>query len=173
MSRSINVVFIKQNKNETYGSLYVRTIENSVVARKSHKIKLSENHFERYFNTETKRFRNNKQFPEGLKYNDTIDEFFKSLHMVGNDLELLPDNRKSFLKYWKQFIETTDNHGTIIKHQVIYNKLVKYLATLSKTDLLFIDITPFFIRELRLHLQEAKDPKGLSHNTIEHYLKVI
>lgn len=57
-----------------------------------------------------------------------------------------------------------------MKHEVVKNKLVKYLSTINKTDLLFKDITSFFIRELRLYLKKSKDPKTLSSNTVNHYL---
>lgn len=173
MSKSIKVVFIKQGKKEKEGSVYVRTIENSIVRKKSLKIKLSESHWNKYFNEDTQRFRHNQTFPNSEKYNTIIDGFFQELNSVGNDIELLPDSKKSFLSFWKRFIETTENHGTKIKHQVVYNKLWKYLLSKSKTDLLFKDITPFFIRELKIYLKTSKDPKSLSNNSINHYLKII
>jgi hypothetical protein len=173
MSKSIKVVFIKQGKKEKEGSVYVRTIENSIVRKKSLKIKLSESHWNKYFNEDTQRFRHNQTFPNSEKYNTIIDGFLQELNSVGNDVELLPDNKKSFLSFWKRYIETTENHGTKIKHQVVYNKLWKYLLSKSKTDLLFKDITPFFIRELKIYLKTSKDPKSLSNNSINHYLKII
>ena len=179
MSKSINVVFIRQGKEENEGFIYVRTIENLIVRKKSLNLKLTKTQWESYFNPETQRFRNNQAFPKHEEYNNVIQDFLQKLNSVGNDVELIPDNKKSFLKFWKRYIETTENHGTRIKHEVVYNKLVKYLKSLHKTnrtetiDLLFKDITPFFIRELRLYLKNTKDPKGLSNNTINHYLKVI
>jgi integrase len=179
MAKSINVVFIKQGKDQKDGSVYVRTIENSIVRKKSLKIKLTQTQWDNYFNEDTQRFRSNKSFPKSEEYNNIIHLFLQKLDSVGNDVELLPDHHKSFLKFWLKYIDTTENHGTKIKHEVVFNKLIKYLKTIHKTDniervdLLFKDITPFFIREMRLYLKQIKDPKGLSNNSVNHYLKVI
>lgn len=53
MAKSINVVFIKQGKDQKDGSVYVRTIENSIVRKKSLKIKLTQTQWDNYFNDDT------------------------------------------------------------------------------------------------------------------------
>jgi integrase len=153
--------------------LYVRKIENSKVTKRSLEIDLSEIHFNKFFNTKTQRFRKDKSFSNGNNYNDIIDIFFENLKTFNNDLEIVPNNRKSFVGYWERLIQTTENHGSKIKHQVILNKLTKYLISVTKNDLLFKEITPQFIRELRLYLVTTKDPKRLGTNSVNHYLKVI
>ena len=170
---SVKLVLIKNNSKDDFGIVQVRIIENSEVRRRSLKIKITESDWEKYYDKEKKRFKKVKAFPQAERYNEIITEYLKGLQSVGNDLELIPDDKKSFLKYWKQLIKTTENHGTAIKHQVVINKLLKYLGTHSKTDLLFKDITAFFVRDLRLYLKTSKDPKSLSNNSVNHYLKVI
>jgi integrase len=170
---SVKLVLIKNNSKDNFGIVQVRIIENSEVRRRSLKIKVTEAEWEKYFDQEKQRFKKLKGFPEADIYNQTITEYLKGLQSVGNDLELIPDDKKLFLKYWKQLIKTTENHGTAIKHQVVINKLLKYLGTHGKTDIPFKEITAFLLRDLRLYLKTSKDPKSLSNNSINHYLKVI
>ncbi len=173
MSSTPKIVLIKNNSKDKFGIIQVRTIEGSKVQRRSLKIKLNESDWKKHFDKDKQRFKAVKTFTNGEKYNKIISDFLKELASVGNDVELLPDDKKSFMSYWHRYIKTTENHGTSIKHQVVLNKLRKYLNTKGKADLLFKDITPFFIRELRVHLKMVKDPKSLSNNSINHYLKVI
>jgi hypothetical protein len=173
MPMTIKVVFIKQGKKEIKGTVYVRTIEHSITTRRSLSIHVTESQWDNYFNTTTERFRKNKNFPLSESYNNTIDTYLRDLNKVGNDIQLLPDNKKSFISYWNTYISTTDNHGTSIKHKVVLSKLKKYLTSIRKKDLFFIDITPLFVRELRMYLTRSKDPKTLSNNSVNHYLKVI
>ena len=147
MSVSVRLALIKNNSNDNFGIVQVRIIENSKPRRVSLKIKLKVSEWEKYFDPEKQRFKELKGFPEAGNYNKKIQSFFKELEAVGNDIELLPDDKKSFITYWNHFIKTTENHGTSIKHQVVLNKLFKYLSTKRKADLLFIDITAFFVRD--------------------------
>jgi integrase len=173
MTKSINVVFIRQNGNETQGTIYIRTIDNRVIKKKSLKIRVSSIHFQRFFNPQTQRFRNDERFPNYSLYNDRIETSLTELQRHDNNIESLPDNRKSFLRYWKETIGDFDNHGSIIKHETIIHKLEKYLTSINKRDLLFKDITPLFLRGFKSYLGTTNDPKGLSVNTVNHYLKVM
>lgn len=164
MTKSINVVFIRQNGGEDVGTVYIRTIDNRVIKKKSLQIRLQKNHWERYFNPETQRFRNDARFPQYSLFNNKIESSLTELQRHENNIESLPDNRKSFLRYWKETLDNTDNHGTVIKHNTIIHKLENYLASIDKRDLLFKDITPLFLRGFRSYLGTVSDPKNLSVN---------
>jgi integrase len=92
---------------------------------------------------------------------------------VKNDLSLVSDDKKSLLDYWEFCLKNTKNHGTIIKHKGVITKLKKFLATKKLTNLYFSEITPVFLRELKYYLETSKDPKLLSKNSVNHYLKII
>jgi len=173
MTKSINVVFIRQNRRVNEGTVYIRTIENRVIKKKSLQIRIQKNHWESYFNPVTQRFRNDERFPNHSFFNYKIENSLSELQRHDNDIESLPDNKKSFLKYWKESIENTDNHGTVIKHNTIIHKLENYLTSIDKGDLLFKDITPLFLRGFKSYLGTVNDPKILSVNSVNHYLKVM
>lgn len=173
MSQSIKVVFIKQGRKEKEGTVTIRTIENRIIQKKSLKIKIQQSDWKKYFNTDTQRFRSNKLFPSSEHYNNIIEEQLKQLKNHSNEISLLPDEKKSFVKYWELCIKNFNNHGTTLKHQTILKKLKKYLIYQNKTDLLFKDITPIFLKEFRNYLSTIPDPKVLSDNSVVHYLKVM
>ena len=62
MSKSINVVFIRQGREENEGFIYVRTIENLVVRKKSLNLKLTKAQLENYFDPETQRLEITRHF---------------------------------------------------------------------------------------------------------------
>lgn len=173
MGKSLNIVFIKQHKEDDEGVITVRTIENRTITKKSLGIKIKESEWHNYFNPKSQRFRENKKFPQYEIINNTISNFLDALNKFGNNLSALPNDKKSFLKYWKETLKNFDNHGSIIKHKTIIAKLEKYLTFINRNDLLFKDITPLFLRSLKNHLATVKDPKGLTENTLNHYLKVF
>ena len=74
MSKSINIILQKQHPEDTKGIVYIRTIENSVIRKRSLGIKLSVSDWEKYFNSETKRFRKIKGFSNSETFNDTIEK---------------------------------------------------------------------------------------------------
>lgn len=173
MALSIRIVFIKQNPQEDSGTVYIRTIENRKARKKSTGIKLLESDWIKYFNESKSRFRKDKRFPEYEEYNERIDEILDEIGKYGNQLDYIPNHKKSFLVYWESMLKGYSNHGTIIKHQGVKKKLDKYLTSINKEDLLFSEITPIFLRQLRVYLQTVRDPKCLSENVANHYLKII
>lgn len=173
MSQSINIVFIKQGKKETNGTITIRTIENRQIKKKSLSIKISQFEFDKYFNVEKQRFRQNKLFPLSEKYNIIIEENLKELRTHGNEIDNIPSDKKSFIKFWEHCITNFSNHGTKIKHDTILRKLKKYIVSKNKPDLLFKEITSSFLKEFRHHLTTVSTPKILSENSVIHYLKVM
>ena len=170
---SAKLELIRNNRKDNFGFIQLRTIENSVIKRKSLKIRVNKSDWDKYFDKTKQRFKEVKSFPDAKEFNTKINEYLNTLKSVGNQIELMPDESKSFISYWNQLIKTSENHGTSIKHQVVLNKLKKYLTTIGKSDLRFIEITPSLLRELKLYFKNSKDPKTLSNNSIAHYLKVI
>lgn len=173
MGKSLNIVFIKQHKGDEVGTITVRTIENNITKKKSLGINIKEFEWENYFNPNTQRFRENKKFPQYEILNNTIEKFLETLDRFDNNLSALPNEKKSFLKYWNDTLGDFDNHGSIIKHKTIIKKLQKYLVSIKRNDLLFKDITPQFLRQFRNYLKTVRDPKLLQENTVNHYLKVM
>lgn len=171
MYKSINIIFQKQKKEDKVGILYIRTIEGRNVKKSSLKIKLSESDFDKYFNKEKRRFK--KSFSESESYNNIIEKRLEELGINGNEIENLPNRRKSFLSYWLGCINNISNHGSKMKHQTILNKLSDYLESINKTDLLFVEITPLFLRQYQNYLTTQRTPTTLSNNTVIHYLKVM
>lgn len=173
MAKSIKIIFLKQDFSDKEGSLYIRTTEDRKNKRKSLGVKVREYDWNTYFNKKTQLFKVDKRFASADGINDIIKTKLKELSKYDDDLSYLPDEKKSFTKYWEKYIDTIENFGTKIKHEVVYSKLKKFLESRSKTGLLFIEITPSFVRELKLYLTKTKDPKILSTNSVNHYLKVI
>jgi len=172
MNKSINIVFLKPNKKADFGYLYIRTIENRIVRKKSLKIKLSLLDYDKYFNSQKQQFRKNKNFKYAEYFNEIIIKNLKEIS-VYNNLQFIPNEKKSFISYWRNNIKNTVNHGTRIKNEVVLNKLLKFLKSRNNQDLLFIEITPFFLDDLQNYLRTNSDPKILSVNTAIHYLKII
>jgi hypothetical protein len=61
MSKSTKVVFIKQNARTTEGFIYIRTIEGKTIHKKSTEFKIQEKDWNKYFNSNTERFKKTKQ----------------------------------------------------------------------------------------------------------------
>ncbi len=173
MAKSVSITFLKQDSSDKEGTLYIRTTEDRLSKRKSLGIKIRESEWEKYFNQKTQLFKSDKRFALAESINNTIKSKLKELHKNDNDLAYLPDEKKSFTKYWHKYIQTFGNYGSQIKHEVVYAKLNKFLIANNKTGLLFIEITPTLVRELKYYFTKSKDPKILSSNTVNHYLKII
>ena len=173
MGKSISIIFLKQESTDSEGILYIRTIEGRVPKRKSLGIKIKETDFKKFFNKKTLRFKSDKRFARGEDINFFIRDKLKELSKNDNELSYLPDEKKSFIKYWEDYLESFVNHGTKIKHQVVLSKIKKYLEHKSKVELLFVEITPTMLRELKNYLSKVRDPKVLSNNSVNHYLKIF
>lgn len=173
MSKSVKVVFIKQSKKATEGTLFIRTIENRKSRKKSLGIKLDEKSYQRYFLEDKQRFRNDARFKSAEAYNEIIAERLQEASIYEDNLDLIPSKKKSFIDYWKRKIKNTSNHGTRSKHEVVLSKLMKFLQGREKRDLLFSEITPNLLDDLQHYLRTEKDPKKLSENSATHYIKII
>lgn len=173
MGKSVTITFIKQASGDKEGTLYLRTIQDRKASKRSLGIKITESNWKRFFNTKLQRFRNDERFQQADELNDKLDIAISRFRKNDFQLEAVSENKKSFLAFWRELIRTQDNHGTRIKHQVILTKLVKFLSASGSNDLKFVDITPQFLRTLKQYLMNTADPKRLSENSVNHYMKVI
>ena len=173
MGKSITITFIKQNSVDKEGTLYLRTIEDRKASKRSLGIKITETNWKKFFNSNNQRFRNDERFQQAGELNDKLEVALNQFKKNNFELEAVVDNKKSFLSFWKELIRTQDNHGTRIKHQVILTKLAKYLNAFGSNDLKFVEVTPQFLRNLKQYLMNTADPKRLSENSVNHYMKVI
>lgn len=172
MSISINIIHQDNGGlKEGWGTVYLRTIENRIIRKKSLKIFMFKKDFNKQFNEETKRFK--KTFPLSSQYNKIIEDNLNDLSNHGNEISNLPDEKKSFIKFWELCIKNFSNHGTKLKHETVLKKLKNYISFRTKSDLLFKEITPIFLKEFRNYLTTVSDPKILSNNSVIHYLKII
>jgi len=173
MGKSVKVVFIKQNPNNSFGNLYIRTIENRIIRKKSLRVTIAENLFEKYFDSQKQRFREDKRFPDYVTLNQIIESGLEELRDFEFSLDLMPDRNKSFMKFWDETISKISNHGTRIKHQGVFSKIQKYLTSRGRIDLKFSEITPELLEDLIYYLSTISDPKILSQSSVRHYLLMV
>lgn len=171
MGKSVDIVLKKTSEKE--GIIYIRTIVDGIQRRKSINEKITFKDWEIYFNKKTKRFRTDKRFERHEIINEKIDSYLNKLPQFNNDLGNISDARKSFLKYWIDNITLEKNEGSRIKHLVIFRKFQKFLKSKERVDVAFSEIDQMFVRQLKSYFEKSKDPKTLSTNTVNHYLKVI
>lgn len=156
------------------GTLYIRTRDTKGKPKsKSLGIQVSKNLFISNFDKKIKRFKKNSRYPQFEDYNSTLSYHLTRLEESDSISETINNDRKSFLTYTKLIIKTTTNHGSKMKLEVVVGKLGKFLNSLNKTELLFREITPEFLRNFKSYCLTTKDPKKLSNNTTNHYLKII
>jgi integrase len=173
MGKSVTITFIKQSSSDEEGTLYLRIIEDRKASKRSLGIKISENNWKRFFNPNIQRFRGDGRFQMANELNDKLEIALNLFKKNDFQLEAVVESKKSFLHFWKELIRTQDNHGTRIKHQVILTKLTKFLYSSGCNDLKFVEITPQFLRNLKQYLMNTADPKRLSENSVNHYMKVV
>src|ERR1035437_7639479 len=128
MAKSVTIAFLKQDSTDKEGSLYIRTTEDRLSKRKSLGVKIRESDWKKFFNHKTQLFKSDKRFALAGDINYIIKHKLKELSQNDNELAFLPNEKKSFTKYWEKNIETIENYGTKIKHEVVYAKLKKFLS---------------------------------------------
>ncbi|MDF7812849.1 site-specific integrase [Hymenobacter sp. YC55] len=155
--KSVSVVLWKRHKNDRYGVLRLRVIDDRKASYKSLGIKVLTTHW----NERSQRVRK----IEGTDYeqiNQRIEEKLAELGTVDNVAAKVSGSKDSFLEYAEHYITTITTYGSRVKYEVVLNKLKKY-----RSQVLFADLTPSFIRRLHAHLADS-----LSQNTANHYMKL-
>lgn len=166
--RYVKIEYISQ-RGKDYGGLYIRITENRTPKRRTLRIRITKKNWIKFFNEDKQRFKNS--YLKSKEYNQIIESNLLKYQNI--PLSTLDNGKLDFIKYWKNIISTTHNHGTKIKHETILKKFKKFLLTMEKKEISFEEITPQLLRNLEHYLRSTKDPKGLSNNTIIHYLKVM
>ncbi|HTB52927.1 MAG TPA: phage integrase SAM-like domain-containing protein [Ferruginibacter sp.] len=143
--------------------------------RFSLKIPMDKKTFDKFFDVENQEFKQTVRgtsLPHYERYNLIIEQAFKDYKNSNSSLSFVNDDKKLFLKYWEKYISLISNHGTTLKNKLVKDKFQKYLTSIHKSDILFKDINTEFLRNLQHYFQTASDPKKLSKNTANHYMKM-
>lgn len=159
--RTVTPVLYRRKSTEKHGIIKIRITEN----RKNTYISLSERISVKYWNENTNRVRENKDI-DYVRINGLIE---KKLEELQQSIKVFKtDDTLSFLDYYSSVINRISNEGSKIKQVTVKNKLVKYLATKHKTDLLYTEITEDFLFDLKKYFED-----GMKKETSNHYLKII
>lgn len=163
----------KKYSTDNFGVIQIRRTEN----RKSTYFTLSESLKEIYWNKKKGEVRSNYKEYERLSnlIKDKIDELkFTDSKVPENYTEKIEkesNEKVSFIKFFEnqlQYYQTRREIGSYKSHKTSYIHLMNFLKTLDKKDLLFSELTTFFIRDFETYLKCSKD---LSTNTCIKYLK--
>jgi integrase len=163
----------KKFSTDNFGVIQVRRTEN----RKSTYFTLSESLKEIYWNKKKGEVRSNYKEYERLTnlIKDKIDELkFTDSKVPENYVEKIEkesNEKVSFIKFFENqllYLQSRREIGSYKSHKTSYFHLMSFLKTLDKKDLLFSELTTFFIRDFETYLKCSKD---LSTNTCIKYLK--
>lgn len=163
----------KKYSTDNFGVVQVRRTEN----RKSTYFTLSETLKEIYWNKKKGEVRSNYKDCERLTklIKDKTDELkFKDNRVPENyeeKIEKESNEKVSFIKFFENqllYYQTRREIGSYKSHKTSYFHLMNFLKTLDKKDLLFSELTTFFIRDFETYLKCTKE---LSTNTCIKYLK--
>lgn len=163
----------KKYSTDNFGVIQIRRTEN----RKSTYFTLSESLKEIYWNKKKGEVRSNYKECERLTnlIKDKIDELkFTDSKVPDNYVEKIEkesNEKVSFIKFFENqllYYQTRREIGSYKSHKTSYFHLMNFLKTLEKKDLLFSELTTFFIRDFETYLKCTND---LSINTCIKYLK--
>jgi integrase len=158
---------------DNFGVIQVRRTQN----RKSTYFTLSETLKEVFWNKKKGEVRSNHKEYERLTnlISDKIDELKKIDNSVFENTithKKESNEKVSFINFFENqllYHQTRREIGTYKSHKTSYFHLINFLNTLDKKDLLFSELTTFFIRDFETYLK-GKD--NLSTNTCIKYLKI-
>ena len=159
--RTITPVLYRRKTTEKRGIIKIRITEN----RKNVYISLKKGLDTRYWNENTNRVRENKEI-DFRTLNNLIEEKITELEQSIKIFRT--DDTLSFLDFYTKVINRYDNEGSVIKHTTVKNKLITYLHTKNKTDLLYTEITEEFLFDFKKYLNVK-----MKAETSNHYLKMI
>ena len=158
---SVKIVLVKNNKEDNYGYLKLRVIDNRKVKLKSLGIRLSE----KDFNSNKQRVRVSANNSDTI--NNKIEEELFKLSQYNNQLQAIQSTSKTILKYYDEIISITINSGTKLKYIGIRNKFEKYLKSIGLNDLKFDGLTQFHIQSFYKAIRES----GCARNTANYNIK--
>ncbi len=167
------IVCYKNKATDTDCYLFLQSKGRQNRKKKALGIKVNIIQFKNNWNEVDQRFMSGMG-PTYKNLNAQIKKAFKEVEETqGVIVTQTSKDNNSFLKFWDRQLELTTNQGSKTKHESVKIKLEKYLTTLKKKDLLFSEITPDFVEQLKHYFKTAKDPNTLSSNSVTHYLKII
>lgn len=164
MSRKITPVLWSRPTKDGERQIYIRLTEN----RKSNYFTINRSIQPKFWNKEYKRV--STRHPSHEEINKLIDE--KVLEVERNDLIVLKGVKGSYMDFFLvqlNHLDSSNKIGTYKKWKIVYNHLKTLLKNNNKNDLLFKDITPFFLDQVK----EYYIISGISKTTQRSYFKII
>lgn len=158
---SIKIVYRPVSKNETYGFLKIRIIENRKQTIKSLGIKIYGK------NWLADKQRVSKAEPNADAINEKITEVLRDLTRHDAPAQAVKTSSKTILSFYDEIISTTLNNGTRLKYIGIRNRFEKYLLTCGLKDLKFIQLTPQHVAAFHTFIRN----EGSAINTANYNLK--
>lgn len=158
---SVNVVLVKNNKEDKYGYLKLRVIDNRKVKVKSLGIKVMNKDFN--FNKQRVRVSVNNS----VAINDKIDEELLKLAQYDNQIQAIQNTTKTILKYYDEIISITVNSGTRLKYEGIRDKFEKYLNSVGLDDIKFDSLTQLHVQSFYKFIRDG----GCARNTANYNIK--
>jgi integrase len=168
MSLTITPVLKKKNKNDKFGIINIRIIEDRKSKYFSLKIKIDE----KDWNKKYRQIKPNN--PNHKELNTLIQTEIKKLEKTENIQEVvldIPVNESSFLKFFKKEKDTLfkrNQIGTYKTYNTAYKHLEKYLQSIGEKD---IDVNSFdglFVRDFESYLLSI-----VSLNSCNKYLSIL
>lgn len=157
----------KRYSTDNYGIINIRITENRKSSYISTKISVPE----RYWNQNKKEVRSNH--PDSDSINQKLEskiETIKKQKDIGGSKELIPNTRKSFLSFFRDYLDRLNilgSYGTYKKYNTTIQHLEKFLKNNGKTDLFFSEIDYIWIEKFDQYLFL----QNLKLNTRNNYLK--
>ena len=155
-----SILFIKKNKLDEFGYIFIQYTKSNKTKRVSLKVKMLQTHFDKTFNKDFQRFK--KTTLLDYQYiNNLIDE------SINKDVFTIEANqyKDTFLSYYKSRILLKSNQSTISVYTSAYNLLETYLKSINKVELKMSEIDKDFVLQLKTYLLI-----GRNQNTCKTYL---
>jgi len=164
---SSKVVLIKNNKDDNYGYLKIRVINNRKVKLKSLGIKV----LEKDFNTNKQRVRTSAPLSDNI--NIKIEEVLSELSNFNNQIQAIQSTRTTVLNYFDEVISITINNGTRLKKKGIRNMFEAYLNSIGLDDIKFEELNQLHIQSYFKFIRENGSAKNTANHNIKGFKSVI
>lgn len=158
----------KKYSSDDFGTIQIRI----TIDRKSKYETLGEKIKEKFWNPDKKEVR--KTHPDHERLNSLIETTINELKQLNKtpEAEKILIEEVSFINFFKNQLEhliTRKRLGSYKSQKTGFYHLSNYLSSKGKTDLLFDEITPLFIRDFETYLKE----KGILNNSCIKYIKTF
>lgn len=158
----------KKYSSDDFGTIQIRITTD----RKSKYEALGEKIKEKFWNPDKKEVR--KTHPDHERLNSIIESTINDLKKLNKtpEAEKILIEEVSFINFFKNQLEhliTRKRLGSYKSQKTGFYHLSNYLSSKGKTDLLFDEITPLFIRDFETFLKE----KGILNNSCIKYIKTF